>query len=103
MILIDDASLKLEVTEVSEDVDYILAQVKSEYKLQGQKNVRIPLSTLEIPCLSEKDEDDIVNFALKHDVDFIAPCVKKGTDIEGIRQILADSGSAMSIIAKINT
>lgn len=35
MILIDDAQLKLEVTEVSEDVDYILVQVKNDFKLNG--------------------------------------------------------------------
>lgn len=47
--------------------------------------MRIPGSTLEIPCLSAKDENDIENFALKHEVDFIAPCVKKGSDVEGLK------------------
>lgn len=65
IILIDEGLFKLEVTEVSEDVNYVQVQAKNDYKLSGQKKIRIPDSSLNIPCLSEKDEADIVNFAVK--------------------------------------
>ena len=35
--------------------------------------------------MSEKDEDDIVNFALKHQVDYIAPKIRKAADVDAIR------------------
>lgn len=66
IILIDDV-FKLEVSEVSEDINYIKVIAKNDYKLvaQTQKKIRIPDSSLNIPCLSEKDEHDICNFAVK--------------------------------------
>ena len=87
--MIDDAQFKLEVIEVSEDVDFVLVEVKNDYKLSGMKNIRIPMSTIDIPCLSEKDENDIMNFALKHNVDFIAPSfIRKGSDVDAIKDVL---------------
>lgn len=45
-----------------------------------------------------------MNFALKHDVDFIAPSfIRKGSDIDAIREVLTQSGSALKIVAKINS
>lgn len=45
-----------------------------------------------------------MNFALKHDVDFIAPSfIRKGSDVDAIREVLAQTGSAMKIISKINS
>lgn len=34
-ILIDEGALKLEVSEVSEDFDYVVVQVCNDYKLTG--------------------------------------------------------------------
>lgn len=45
-----------------------------------------------------------MNFALKHEVDFIAPSfIRKGADVDAIREVLTQSGSAMKIISKINS
>lgn len=66
--------------------------------------MRIPESSLDIPPLSEKDELDIMEFALKHNVDFIAPSgIRKGQDVDDIREVLTQSGSALKIVAKINS
>lgn len=87
MILIDDDKLKLEVTEVCED--YVIATVKNKHKLGEYKTVRLPGATLELPPLSEKDEDDILNFALKHEIDYLcASSVRKASDIDFIREVL---------------
>jgi pyruvate kinase len=45
-----------------------------------------------------------MEFALKHEVDFIAPSgIRKGQDVEDIREVLAQSGSGLKIVAKINS
>jgi len=52
--------------------------------------------------LTEKDKDDLVNFGVANNVDFIAASfVRKGSDIDNIRSVLGDHGRHIKIIAKI--
>jgi pyruvate kinase len=46
--------------------------------------------------------DDLVNFGVKNDVDFIAASfVRKASDIDFIREVLGPQGAQIKIIAKI--
>ena len=58
---------------------------------------------VDLPTLTEKDVDDIVNWGIKNDVDFIAASfVRKASDVQHVRKILADhGGSDIKIISKI--
>lgn len=43
---------------------------------------------VDLPTLTEKDKDDLVNFGLPQEVDFIAASfVRKGSDIDAIRKV----------------
>ena len=55
------------------------------------------------PTFTEKDVDDIVNFGIKHKVDFIAASfVRKESDVKNLRQLLAENGGQdIKIICKI--
>jgi pyruvate kinase len=54
------------------------------------------------PTLTAKDIDDIQNWAVKHNVDFIAASfVRKASDVEKIREVLGPSGAHIKIICKI--
>jgi len=45
---------------------------------------------VDLPTLTEKDEDDLVNWGVKNSVDFIAASfVRKGSDVRAIRSLLA--------------
>ena len=50
----------------------VLTEVQNDFTLGEKKNVNIPGANIEIPTITEKDRNDIVNFGVKHDVDFIA-------------------------------
>ena len=66
------------------------------------KNVCLPRCEVELPTLSEKDEDDLVHFGLKEGIDFVAASfVRKAEDIENIRDCLGPKGNHIKIIAKI--
>ncbi len=55
-----------------------------------------------LPTITEKDEDDIVNFGLKEGVDMIAASfVRSASDVEQIRDLLGPKGSNIRIISKI--
>ena len=53
--------------------------------------------------LTEKDVNDIINFGIKHNVDYIAASfVRKGSDVVNLRKLLADNGGQhIKIICKI--
>ncbi len=54
------------------------------------------------PTLTAKDIDDIQNWGVKHNVDFIAASfVRKASDVDKIREVLGPSGAHIKIICKI--
>lgn len=57
------------------------------------------------PTFTEKDVNDIVNFGIKHKVDFIAASfMRKESDVKNLRQLLAENGGHdIKIIAKLKT
>ena len=64
--------------------------------------MNLPGVNIDLPTVTEKDEDDIVNFGLKKGVDFIAlSFCRKAEDIEYVRDLLGPRGSHIKIIAKI--
>ena len=45
---------------------------KNACKLGERKVVRLKGASLDVPCLTERDEEDILEFGIKQGVDFIA-------------------------------
>ena len=71
-------------------------------KLGTKKNMNLPGAVVDLPTLTAKDEDDLVSFGLKHNVDFIAASfVRKASDLEYIRDVLGPKGAHIKIISKI--
>ena len=43
---------------------------------------------MDLPTLTKKDEDDLVNWGIPNDIDFIAASfVRKGQDLDNIRRV----------------
>ncbi len=76
--------------------------MKNNCKLGEKKNMNLPGAIIDLPTLTEKDEDDIVEFGLKKGIDLIAASfVRKASDIDYIRDVLGPRGAHVKIIAKI--
>ena len=53
-----------------------------------RKNMNLPGVVVDLPTLTSKDEDDLVNWGVPNDIDFIAASfVRKASDIEYIRKV----------------
>lgn len=64
--------------------------------------MNLPGAIVDLPTLTDKDEDDLVEFGVKNNVDMIAASfVRKASDIENIRNVLGPKGAHIKIIAKI--
>lgn len=99
-ILIADGTIVCKVLEVREGS--IKVQVLSNATLGEKKNMNLCGCKVNLPTITEKDEDDIVNFGLKEGVDMIAASfVRSGKDVEQIRDLLGPKGANIRIISKI--
>ncbi|HIT65084.1 MAG TPA: pyruvate kinase [Candidatus Ventrimonas merdavium] len=98
-ILIDDGLIELEVLEVNGPE--IRCKVINGGELGERKGVNVPNVKIKLPALTDKDKDDI-RFGVEQDFDFIAASFVRTADaIREIREILAETGSDIKIIAKI--
>ena len=99
-IFIADGSLTCEVIEILDGGVKVI--VKNSAKLGERKNMNLPGAIVDLPTLTEKDEDDITDFGLKKGIDMIAASfVRKAADIDYIRDVLGPRGSHIKIISKI--
>lgn len=69
-ILIADGSLVCKVLEIMENS--VKVEVQNNATIGERKNMNLPGCKVNLPTVTEKDEKDIVEFGLKHGVDFIA-------------------------------
>ncbi len=99
-ILLDDGKIKLEVLETNK-TDTINARVVYGGVLSSNKGINLPNTAISLPCLTEKDLEDL-DFALKHDVDWVGlSFVRSARDIIELKHIIANNKSKAKVIAKI--
>ncbi len=99
-ILINDGLIELKVLEII-DKD-VKCEVIHGGKLTDRKSVNIPGLKLNLPLLTQKDEEDII-FGIQHGFDIIAVSfVRKPEDIMAIKEVLeSHNATHIKIIAKI--
>jgi len=100
VILIDDGLVAIRV-ECIEGTN-IICTVENGGVLSANKSINIPGVHIQLPALTEKDEEDI-RFGVENDFDFIAASfVRCAADVEAVRAVLHDcGGDDVRIIAKI--
>jgi len=99
-ILIDDGKIQLEVVETNQK-DLVKTRILNGGILSSKKGVNLPNTKISQPSLTPKDILD-AEFALKHDVDWIAlSFVRSATDIVDLRDIVKKQKKSTRIIAKI--
>ena len=98
-VLLDDGRLEVRVEEVRGPD--LLTRVVKGGPLGERKGVNVPGAHLRLPPFTEKDREDLA-FGLRHGVDFVAlSFVRRPTDAEPVRQVLAEHGAQAPVIAKL--
>jgi pyruvate kinase len=99
-ILIADGTIVTIVKEVHDK--HVIVEVLNNAMLSERKNMSLPGAIIDLPTITEKDEDDLVNFGLKYSVDIIfLSFVRKAEDLDNCRDILGPRGTGIRIISKI--
>ncbi len=99
-ILINDGLVELVVTAV--DGNRVHTRVIHGGPISSKKGMNFPDSELSIPAITEKDRGDVA-FAAEQKLDYIAASfVRRRTDIEELRELLASLGAEeINVIAKL--
>ena len=101
-ILIADGTLMCTVKELRPKEGSILVRVNNSVSIGEKKNMNLPGVIVDLPTITEKDRDDLVNFGVKYGVDMIAASfVRKASDIAVIKDVLGEAGRHIKIVAKI--
>jgi hypothetical protein len=101
-ILCADGSIVLEVISTDPAAGTVRARCKNTAMLGERKNVNLPGVVVDLPTLTDKDVDDIVNWGVANEIDLIAASfVRKGIDLDLIREVLGERGRYIKIISKV--
>jgi pyruvate kinase len=98
-ILLSDGLIELRVESVrGRDV---ICKVVNGGPLGEHKGINLPGMALSVPSLTAKDKADL-KFGLQHDVDMVAVSfVRSAVDVRMAKQAIADQGSNVPVIAKL--
>lgn len=103
VILLDDGAIELQVTSI--EGDDIHCEVVHGGTLGESKSVNLPGVQLSLSAVGPENREDVIReltFASDNDVDYIAASfVQTADDIVKMREILAERGVEIPIIAKI--
>lgn len=99
-ILIDDGLIGLTVVGI--EGTEIKCRIVNGGTIKSKKGVNVPGVAISLPGITEKDANDIV-FGIEQDIDFIAASfVRKASDVQEIRDLLAKHNAGhIKIISKI--
>lgn len=97
--LLADGRIELIATAVAKD--HVSCVVQAGGLIRSRSGIAVPDSRLELPCVTPKDEKDIV-WAAEHKVDYVAlSFVGSAKDIFDLRSRLTALGANIPIIAKV--
>ncbi|HEV7742551.1 MAG TPA: pyruvate kinase [Pseudolysinimonas sp.] len=98
-LLIDDGKVKVEVLET--DGVRVKTKVIVAGPVSNNKGINLPGVAVNVPALSEKDEEDL-RWGLKLGADYIAlSFVRNASDVDRVFEIMAEEGRKVPVIAKI--
>ena len=100
IIYVDDGVLAFEVLKIV-DEKTLRVRCVNNGKISSKKGVNLPKTDVDLPALSEKDQNDL-RFGIKNKVDMVfASFIRSGDDIKHIRRVLGEEGKEIQIIAKV--
>lgn len=98
-LLIDDGKVRVEVVET--DGTVVTTRVTVAGAVSNNKGINLPGVAVNVPALSEKDEDDL-RWGLRAGADLIAlSFVRDASDVTRVHEIMAEEGVRIPVIAKV--
>ncbi|CAN0860722.1 Pyruvate kinase, cytosolic isozyme [Linum grandiflorum] len=93
-ILCSDGTISFRVLSCDKDLGLVRCLCENSATLGEKKNVNLPGVIVDLPTLTEKDQDDILNWGIPNKIDVIAlSFVRKGSDLTEVRNLIGEKNS----------
>ena len=103
VILCADGSISLTVLDCDKELGLVRCRCENSAVLGEKKNVNLPGVVVDLPTLTDKDIDDILNWGIPNEIDMIAlSFVRKGSDLVEVRKLLGKQANNILLISKVS-
>ncbi|CAL5427635.1 unnamed protein product [Camellia sinensis] len=101
-ILCADGTISLTVLSCDPAAGTVRCCCQNTAVLGERKNVNLPGVVVDLPTLTEKDKEDILEWGVPHNIDMIAlSFVRKGSDLVNVRKVLGIHAKHIQLTSKV--
>ncbi|KAI5575707.1 hypothetical protein BDE02_10G229200 [Populus trichocarpa] len=101
-ILCADGTITLTVLSCDPQAGTVRCRCENTAVLGERKNVNLPGVVVDLPTLTEKDEEDILEWGVPNNIDMIAlSFVRKGSDLVHVRKVLGPHAKHIQLMSKV--
>lgn len=101
-ILCADGTITLNVLSCDPDAGTVRCRCENTAMLGERKNVNLPGIVVDLPTLTEKDKEDILEWGVPNKIDMIAlSFVRKGSDLVNVRKVLGPHAKNIQLMSKV--
>lgn len=101
-ILCADGTISLTVLSCDRRAGLVRCRCENTALLGERKNVNLPGVIVDLPTLTEKDKEDILDWGVPNKIDMIAlSFVRKGSDLVEVRNVLGKHAKSILLMSKV--
>ncbi|KAJ9697659.1 hypothetical protein PVL29_006998 [Vitis rotundifolia] len=102
VILCADGTITFTVQSCDKQKGLVRCRCENSAVLGERKNVNLPGVIVDLPTLTEKDKEDILNWGVPNKIDMIAlSFVRKGSDLVEVRKLLGKHAKNILLMSKV--
>ncbi|XP_021282951.1 pyruvate kinase, cytosolic isozyme-like [Herrania umbratica] len=102
VILCSDGTITFTVLACDKELGLVHCRCENSAVLGERKNVNLPGVVVDLPTLTEKDKEDILQWGVPNKIDIIAlSFVRKGSDLVEVRKLLGENGNSIILMSKV--
>ncbi|XP_058079179.1 pyruvate kinase, cytosolic isozyme [Magnolia sinica] len=102
VILCADGTITLTVLSCDKELGLVRCRCENSAALGERKNVNLPGVIVDLPTLTEKDKEDIMQWGVPNKIDMIAlSFVRKGSDLVEVRKLLGEHAKTIMLMSKV--
>lgn len=103
VILCADGTITLTVLNCDKELGLVRCRCENSAVLGERKNVNLPGVIVDLPTLTEKDKEDILQWGVPNKIDMIAlSFVRKGSDLVEVRNLLGKHAKSILLMSKVS-
>ncbi|KAG6570310.1 hypothetical protein SDJN03_29225, partial [Cucurbita argyrosperma subsp. sororia] len=102
VILCSDGTISFTVLSCDKKLGLVRCRCENSAVLGERKNVNLPGVIVDLPTLTDKDKEDILEWGVPNKIDMIAlSFVRKGSDLVQVRKLLGKHAKTILLMSKV--